>query len=143
MDRTVRVEADITPLKQSLARSALLHFRADDSHLVTDADGQVVLWPNRAGLPSDARRANSGVGPSKLNVAINGHTKTVLRFDGRSWLEAPRRVPSIGTVFLVYQTAKMGKPGQRLLGWEGLERRSAWVRPYARSRWFIACHIAV
>ena len=33
----------------------LIRLRADDPHLVTDRDGRVMLWPNRAGLPADAR----------------------------------------------------------------------------------------
>jgi Protein of unknown function (DUF1553)/Protein of unknown function (DUF1549)/Planctomycete cytochrome C/Concanavalin A-like lectin/glucanases superfamily len=118
-DRVARGEADSSPGKPSLVRSALIRYRADDPHLVVaDADGRVVLWPNRAGLPSDARPVSPGGGPSQVNVPIDGQIKTVLRFDGRSLLKAPRRAPPTGSLFVVFRTAKMASPGQRLLGWE-------------------------
>ena len=94
----MRVEAESTPLKQSLARSALLHFRADDPHLVADADGRVVLWPNRcrAAFGRQAGSTLEAVPPGSM-LRSTVISKTVLRFDGRSLLEAPRRVPPIGS----------------------------------------------
>jgi hypothetical protein len=106
------------PEKQALARAALLRFRADDSHLLTDAAGRVTHWPNRASLPADAKPSNAGGGPLKTSATINGHTKTVLRFDGRALLEAPRRGPPNGSLFAVFQTASTASAGQRLVGWE-------------------------
>ena len=61
---------------------------------LTDADGRVMLWPNRSGLPADARPLSPGGGPVKTDATINGHAKAVLRFDGNALLEAPRRVPA-------------------------------------------------
>ncbi len=112
-----REEAE-TPEKQALARAALLRFRADDPRLLTDAAGRVTLWPNRAGLPADAKPSNAGGGPLKTSATIDGHTKTVLHFDGRSLLEAPRRGPPNGSLFAVFQTASTAIAGQRLVGWE-------------------------
>jgi hypothetical protein len=114
-----RKEAEVAASgQQALARAALLRFRADDPQLRTDSGGRVTLWPNRAGLPADAQPATPGGGPVKTSAAINGHTKTVLRFDGQALLEAPRRAPPTGSLLVVYQTAGTGSPGQRLVGWE-------------------------
>ncbi len=106
------------PEKQDLARSSLLRFRADDPQLVTDSNGHVTLWPNRANQHADAKPPTPAGGPLKASTAVNGHTKTVLRFDGKSLLESPTRTPPIGSLFVVYQTADNGNPGQRLVGWE-------------------------
>jgi hypothetical protein len=117
--RAVRKEADPTaPEQQALARACLLRFRADDPYLVTDAGGRVALWPNRGSLPGDARPASPGAGPVKSSAAIAGHTKTVLRFDGRALLDAPRRAPPNGSLFVVFQTSGTASPGRRLVGWE-------------------------
>src|SRR5262249_37601118 len=58
------------------------------------------------------------LGPVKAVATINGHTRTVLRFDGRALLEVPRRASSYGTLFVVFTTTSKAGPGQRLLGWE-------------------------
>ena len=71
----------------SLARACLIRLRADDPHLVTDSDGRVMLWPNRSGLPADARPAKQARGPLKTSADINGHARPVLRFDGEALLE--------------------------------------------------------
>jgi len=115
---SLEAESARSPEKQRLARACVLRFRADDPYLLTDSDSRVLLWPNRSGLPADARPSRRGIGPKKTNAAINGHTKTLLQFDGQSLLEAPRRVPPAGSLFVVFQSANTARPGQRLLGWE-------------------------
>ena len=102
----------------SLPRDCVLRFRADDPYLLTDSESRARLWPNRSGLPADARPVGSGKGPLKTTAAIGGQTKDVLRFDGQALLEAPRLVPSIGSLYVVFQSAKTATGGQRLLGWE-------------------------
>ena len=102
----------------SLARSALIHFRADDPQLITDAGGRVTLWPNRSDLPFDAKPVAPGGGPAKVEVMIDGHAKSVLRFDGQSMMEARRRAPPTGSLFVVFRTSEMATANQRLLGWE-------------------------
>src|SRR5262249_44802462 len=106
------------PEKQDLVRAAVFRFRTDDPQMLTDAAGRVTLWPNRAALSADAVPPTGDTGPVKANVKIGEHTKTVLRFDGKSLLEAPGRAPPAGSLFVVHQAADMGKPGQRLVGWE-------------------------
>jgi hypothetical protein len=106
------------PGKQNLAHAAMFRFRADDPQLLTDAAGRVTLWPNRAALSADASAPARESGPLKVNVKINDHAKTVLRFDGKSLLETPGRAPPAGSLFVVFHAADTGKPGQRLIGWE-------------------------
>ena len=101
---------------QQLVRDCVLRFRADDPRVQTDSSARVLRWPNRSDLPLDA--SSAGTGPIKTTAKINGHTKTVLRFDGRALLQVPREVPSTGSLFVVFQTAKTATGGQRLLGWE-------------------------
>ena len=98
--------------------SLTIHLRADDPYLVTDSDGRAVLWPNRSGLPADAGPVKQSPGPLKCCATINGHARAVLRFDGKALLELPRRVPSTGSLFVVFRTHSTGSPNQRLLGWE-------------------------
>jgi hypothetical protein len=106
------------PQTHALAHDRLLAFRADDPNLVTNSEGSVTLWPNRADLPGDARPANAGKGPVIASTMINGRNKNVARFDGRALLEVPRRVPPTGSLFVVFQRAAAAPPGQRLVGWE-------------------------
>ncbi len=101
-----------------LAGACVLRFRADDPYLVADPESRVTLWPNRSGLPADARPPAGAAGPVRAAVAIDGRAKVVLRFDGRSLLEAPRPVPASGSLFAVFRTADDAGPGRRLLGWE-------------------------
>jgi Protein of unknown function (DUF1553)/Protein of unknown function (DUF1549)/Planctomycete cytochrome C/Concanavalin A-like lectin/glucanases superfamily len=104
--------------ENSSAKSCLIRLRADDPHLLTDGEGRVLIWPNRAGLPADARPIGSSRGPVKTSTAWGGHTRTVLRFDGEALLAFPRRVPSTGSLFVIFRTSDKAMPGQRLLGWE-------------------------
>ncbi len=104
--------------EHALARAALIRLRADDPYLVADSDGRVILWPNRSGLPADARPVKQGTGPVKTSMIIHGHSRAVLRFDGEALLELPRKVPATGSLFVVFRTAGHGTPSQRLLGWE-------------------------
>ena len=116
--RVGRPSPDLPDGIESLARDCVLRFRADDPYLLTDSESRVLLWPNRSGLPADARPVSAGKGPVKTSTTINGRTRDVLRFDGRSLLESQRRVPSVGSLFVVFQTAKTAASGQRLIGWE-------------------------
>jgi len=126
------------PAKHSLELAALFQFRADDPKLATDDMSKVTSWPNRAGrsaaVPPIAKNA-----PTKATAMIGDHAKTVIRFDGQSLLEAPRTVPPVGTLFIVYQHASTAVIGERVVGWEdsdvgqhglGLMRDTAF-RPYA------------
>ncbi len=107
-----------SPREHDLAVATLIRLRADDPYLMTDGDGRVILWPNRSELPADARPAKQGRGPLKTIANVSGHSRAVLRFDGEALLELPRKVPSTGSVFVVYRPANTGSPNQRLLGWE-------------------------
>jgi hypothetical protein len=98
--------------------ASLFHFRADDPHLLTDAGGRVTLWPNRAALSADAQAPTPASAPLRAAVEINGHTKTVVRFDGSSLLEAPGAAPPAGTLFVVCRSAEGASGGHRLIGWE-------------------------
>jgi len=104
--------------EHALARNSVIRLRADDPHLVTDTESRVVLWPNRTELPLDAKPVTSARRPLKTSALINGHARAVLRFDGDSLLESPRRVPATGSLFVVFRAADTASPGQRLLGWE-------------------------
>jgi hypothetical protein len=75
-------EAKAAPEKRSL----LLHFRADDPRLLTDAKGRVTLWPNLASAPADATTVVRGKGPLKTGAAVAGRTRQVLRFGGSDLL---------------------------------------------------------
>jgi hypothetical protein len=97
---------------------ALVHFRADDPGLTTDANGKVTLWPNRAGFSGDAAPPNPANSPIKTSTKIGDHTKIVLRFDGQSVLEAPYQVPPSGTLFVVFQSGPSARDGERIVGWE-------------------------
>ena len=108
----------IASANPSLARSSLIHLRADDPHLVTSPEGRVSLWPGRSGLPSDARAVGKDIGPTRVDAMIDGLTKSVLRFDGQSLMEVPRRAPPTGSLFVVFRTSETGSGGQRLVGWE-------------------------
>jgi hypothetical protein len=111
-------EAARSPEKTLLARAALLHFRADDPRLATDAAGRVTLWPNRSDLPADATPPAPRNAPIKTTTEIDGHNKSVVRFDGQSVLEVQRTVPPAGTMFVVFRTAATAVSGERLVGWE-------------------------
>lgn len=106
------------PEKDALARASLLRLRADDPDLVKDASGRVTNLPNRSGLADDAKPPTPDGGPLKTRATINGHTKQVLRFDGRALLEAPGRVPANGSIFIVFQNSDKASAGARLVGWE-------------------------
>ncbi len=101
-----------------MAHALFLNFQADDPRLTTDASGRVTLWPNRVGFSGDAMPPVPKNAPVKTTVTIDGHTKTVLRFDGQSVLEAPRTVPPVGSLAIVFQTAPTARSGERIIGWE-------------------------
>ncbi len=111
-------EAATPPEKRTVAHAAVLRYRADDPQLQIDAADRVTSWPNRASPLGDAMPSATDGGPVKTTATINGHTKTVLRFDGNALLEAPRRAPPVGSLFVVFQTAAKAGAGRRLVGWE-------------------------
>ena len=114
IERATRAE----PTASSLAQSLLMRFRADDPSLIIDGSGRVSLWPNCSGLPSDAKSINKDEGPTKVEVAIEGNNKPVIRFDGKVQLAAPRQVPATGSLFVVFRADDLATSGQRLVGWE-------------------------
>jgi hypothetical protein len=104
--------------KQTLARAAVLRFRANDPQLQTDAGSRVSCWPNRASPFGDATPVTSAGGPVKATATVGGHTKAILRFDGNALLEAPRRMPPVGSLFVVFRNSATTGPWRRLVGWE-------------------------
>ena len=104
--------------KQTLARAAVLRFRANDPQLQTDAANRVTNWPNRASPFGDATPGTRAGGPVKATATVGGLTKAILRFDGTALLEAPRRAPSAGSLFVVFRNTASTGPGRRLIGWE-------------------------
>jgi hypothetical protein len=100
-----------------LARAALVGLRADDPDLRTDSAGRVTIWPNRANALADGKPPAAD-GPVKVEVQINEHPKTVLRYDGSALLEVPGHAPPAGTLFAVYRSAANARGGERLVGWE-------------------------
>ena len=113
-----QAEAAQSPEKESLASAALLHFRADDPRIETDASGRVTQWPNFTGLTGDAAPPASQAAPTKATAMIDGHAKPVVRFDGEAVMEAGRTVPPAGTMFIVFHTAENARHGERIVGWE-------------------------
>lgn len=111
-------EAARSPGKHALARAILLHFRADDPRIATDASGRVTLWPNHSASFVDAAPPAPRNAPIKTTTKIGDHSKPVIRFDGHSVLDAQRSVPPAGTLFVVFQTAATARPGERIFGWE-------------------------
>ena len=87
-------ESACAPKSYAHARVSLVRLRADDPYLVTDNDGQVILWPNRSQLPADARPAQQGRGPLKVSCL---HHLGFARHDassqrrGRRFKNGPRR----------------------------------------------------
>ncbi len=103
----------------ALAQACRIDLSADDAYLMTDREGRITLWPNRAGLPADAISTTQARGPLLTRAILNGHSKDVVAFDGRALLELPRQVPSAGSLFVIYRvTPETGNSGQRLIGWE-------------------------
>jgi hypothetical protein len=114
-----RLEAETkAPEKTDPAGGLLYRFRADDPNLLTDPAGRVTVLPNHPGALADGKPPTAIPGPVKVNTAINGRSRTVLRFDDNTLLEAPGRAPASGSLFVVFQPAATGKPGARLIGWE-------------------------
>jgi hypothetical protein len=111
-------EAKSGSTEHALASASLIRLSASDPYVVTDKGGRVILWPNRSGLPADAKPTKEGRGPLRAVADINGGARAVLRFDGEALLELPRRAPASGSLFVVYRPAENGRPNQRLLGWE-------------------------
>jgi Protein of unknown function (DUF1553)/Protein of unknown function (DUF1549)/Planctomycete cytochrome C/Concanavalin A-like lectin/glucanases superfamily len=115
--KTALVDRASSTTNRPLSQACLIHLRADDPQLVATPGDRVSLWPGRSALPTDAKAVGKD-GPSRVEVMINGHAKTVLRFDGQSLMEAPRRAPPTGSLFVVFRTSETGSASQRLVGWE-------------------------
>ena len=100
------------------ARSALLHFRANDRRLEVNAEQQVTHWFDRGGDPQPAIRAADTAGPVRLVEEFSGRQRPVIRFNGQSLLKVAQRIPEVGSLFVVFRPDPAGEGGQRLLGWE-------------------------
>ncbi|MDG3006637.1 PSD1 and planctomycete cytochrome C domain-containing protein [Paludisphaera mucosa] len=118
LQAAVIVREGAAGVKSPLDESSLVQLRADDPYLVVDERGRVTVWPNHSGLPADARAVGPDEVPSRVEVAIDGQTRTILRFDGRAMLEVSRPAPSTGSLFIVFRNAETAMANQRLVGWE-------------------------
>ncbi len=103
---------------QSLAKTELLQFRADDRHIAINATRQVTLWPDRAAIADDATPPPDLHGPVLATEMIHGHSRPVIRFDGEAVLQSPRTVPLTGALFAVFRPDPIASAGTRLIGWE-------------------------
>lgn len=111
--------AHLSPTRKTLVESELFELHADDSHLMTDSDGRLTEWLNRAGRSlQHAIPVPKTDTPQKAVAMINGRSRTVLRFSGKELLQVSGNVPAVGTLFLVYKIAEGSPAGQRLVGWE-------------------------
>jgi len=106
------------PSNQALTDEAFLTFRADDRRVMTNEAGQVTLWPDRAGTVEDASPVADAQGPLLASAMVHGHTRPVVRFQGHELLQAPRSVPPIGSLFVVFRPSEANVSDQRLVGWE-------------------------
>ncbi len=106
------------PAKQMSTDAALLIFRADDRRMITNDAGQVTFWPDRAGIAEDASPAADAQAPLLASAMVHGYTRPVVRFQGQELLQAPRSVPPIGSLFVVFRPSEANVSGQRLVGWE-------------------------
>ncbi|MFM2095442.1 MAG: hypothetical protein RIS70_2566, partial [Planctomycetota bacterium] len=103
---------------ESLQRAELLRFQADDPGIITDSSGAIEIWPDRAGLAEDAERVTDLPAPMIAVESINGRSRSVVRFQGKELLRAPRTVSNAGTIVLCFRCDPQGPDGQRLIGWE-------------------------
>ena len=96
----------------------VFRFQADDHSIVTDPAGRITVWPDQDGLADDALPVATNPAPSLCQSDLGGRERSVVRFDGDSWLEAAHEVPPVGTLIAFFRPAGDALPGQRLLGWE-------------------------
>lgn len=108
----------VDPATEALQRAELLRFQADDSGIITDASGAIEIWPDRAGLAEDAERAADLPTPMVSVESIHGRSRSVVQFQGKQLLHAPRTVPNAGTIVICFRCDSKGPDGQRLIGWE-------------------------
>jgi hypothetical protein len=113
-----KLEQALASRPDQKAPSLLLHLRADDPDLRADDTGQVTRWPDLAPIPADAIPPPRRRGPRKETTKINGRDRRALRFSGTELLEARRRMPPAGSLFVVCRLDPAGNPAQRLIGWE-------------------------
>ena len=88
----------------TLQDACLIRLSADDPHLVTDRDGRVSLWPNRACLPFDARPVSPAAWPLQ-DSADQRPRPADPQVRRRVTAELPRRVPSTGSLFVIFRAA--------------------------------------
>ena len=86
--------------------------------MITNDAGQVTFWPDRAGIVEDAAPVEDAQTPLFASAMIHGHMRPVVRFQGQELLQAPRSVPPIGSLFVVFRPSEANVSGQRLVGWE-------------------------
>ncbi len=85
--------------------------------VVVNSTGNVSEWLDQSGEGNDA--VVEATVPSSIQVvgvSFNGALRTALRFDARSALVAPPRVPPAGTLFIIFSST--GGVENRVLGWE-------------------------
>lgn len=99
----------------------LLWFRSDDPDLKTDANGQVVLWPDRTTNIQNAVPVPGNSSPELVWGKVNGHDHPLLAFSGQQILRASQYVPPVGSVFLVYGKPLPPAGAERVIGWEDAE----------------------
>ncbi len=105
------------PVTRSLTESQMLQFRADDRCINTDADGRIMLWPDRAAIADDAVSVTDTPGPQMATTSLGTTLRPVIRFDGSAMLQVRRSVPATGSLFAVFRPDP-NAAGTRLIGWE-------------------------
>lgn len=105
------------PVVKFLTESQMLQFRADDRCITTDADGRIVLWPDRAAIADEAVSVTDAPSPRMATTPIGTTSRPVIRFDGSAMLQVRRTVPATGSLFAVFRP-EPNAAGTRLIGWE-------------------------
>ena len=111
-------EESLTPEEKNLAKAELIKLQADDPNLAVEKDERVSLWPSRSRRNRQFLSAVSGApGPIRTNDTVRGSHRPVIRFGGKSLLQAPIFAPPEGTVCMVVNLAG-ADANQRIIGWE-------------------------
>jgi hypothetical protein len=115
----LRREASIADAAaRAWADAEVIRLRSDDSRIRTNDSGQVVRWPDAAGLANDATGSTGVPGPRLVTTVIGNSPRTAIRFEGLQLLQVAKSVPAAGSIFVVFRTAATTAEGSRLLGWE-------------------------
>ena len=96
----------------------VLRLSADDAELQLNAEGRVVVWPDRAGQEENALPVPGTPVPERVQAQIEGVARPVLAFMGQELLQVPMSAPRVGSVFIVFSKAQGAPAGSRLIGWE-------------------------